>query len=248
MGIDNIAVIEAEGARIVKALEVNRDGRVPWSDEWTVATVAQHVGGVHHVVAKVIEDRPVGDFGLFSSMDRPDREDAGLGTWVAEGTAALAAQLRATDGAEECWSWWPEGGNAGFWQRRMAQETLVHRWDAELGAGVTGDRMEPAVAADGIDEYLDVFVAVTRMLHSAPAGPSIHFHCTDTDGEWMLELPVGGERVLTREHRKGDVALRGPAEDLLLVAWGRVSPGAAGIDVVGDAAVLEQWSELLPSM
>jgi uncharacterized protein (TIGR03083 family) len=248
MPIDNIAVIEAEGARIVAALDANRDGRVPWSDDWTVATVAQHVGGVHHVVAKVVEDRPAGDFSLFKSLDRPDREDPGLGAWVAEGTAALAAQLRATDPAAECWSWWPEGGNAGFWQRRMAQETLVHRWDAEQGAGVTADRMAPEVAADGIDEYLDVFVAVTRMLNSAPAGPSIHFHCTDTDGEWLLELPVGGERVLTREHRKGDIALRGPAEGLLLVAWGRMSPSAAGVDVVGDATVLERWGELLPPM
>ena len=124
----------------------------------------------------------------------------------------------------------------------------MHRWDAELGAGIAGERMAPAVAADGIDEHLEVFVAVGRMLHTAPAGPSIHFHCTDTDGEWLLELPVAGERVLTREHRKGDIALRGPAEDLLLVAWGRVSPEAAGIDVVGDGTVLEQWKELLPPM
>jgi uncharacterized protein (TIGR03083 family) len=248
MAIDNIAVIEAEGARIVAALDANRDGRIPWSDSWTVSTVAQHVGGVHHVVAQVIEQRPAGDFGLFSSLARPERDDPALGSWVAEGTAALAAQLRATDPAEVCWSWWPEGGNAGFWRRRMAQETLVHRWDAERGAGIAGDRMDPAVAADGIDEYLDVFVAVTRMLNSAPAGPSIHVHCTDTEGEWLLDLPVGGERVLTREHRKGDVALRGAAEDLLLVAWGRVTPAEAGVEVVGDATVLDRWSELLPAM
>jgi uncharacterized protein (TIGR03083 family) len=247
MGIDNIAVIEAEGARIVGALEANPTGRVPWSDEWTVATVAQHVGGVHHVVAKVVADRPEGDFGLFRSLDRPGLDDPGLGQWVAEGTAALAAQLRATDPAAECWSWWPEGMNAGFWQRRMAQETLVHRWDAEAGAGISSARMAPDVAADGIDEYLDVFVAVTRLLNTAPAGPPIHLHCTDTEGEWLLELPAG-ERVLTREHRKGDVALRGAAEDLLLVVWGRMTPEAAGVDVVGDATVLDRWSELLPPM
>jgi uncharacterized protein (TIGR03083 family) len=247
MGIDNIAVIEAEGARIVGALEASPTGRVPWSDDWTVATVAQHVGGVHHVVAKVIEDRPEGDFGLFRSIQRPGLDDPGLGTWAADGTAALAAQLRATDPAAECWSWWPEGTNAAFWQRRMAQETLVHRWDAELGAGITGARMAPDVAADGIDEYLDVFVAVSRLLNTAPAGPPIHLHCTDTEGEWLLELPAG-ERVLTREHRKGDVALRGAAEDLLLVVWGRKTPAEAGVDVVGDATVLDRWSELVPPM
>jgi hypothetical protein len=107
--------------------------------------------------------------------------------------------------------------------------------------------MAPDVAADGIDEYLEVFVAVTRMLNTAPAGPPIHLHCTDTEGEWLLELPAG-ERVLTREHRKGDVALRGAAEDLLLVVWGRKTPEAASVDVVGDATVLDRWSELLPPL
>ena len=248
MALDHISIIESESARIVAALEKQRDGRIPWSDRWTVATCARHVGGTHHVVAGVIEGRPTADFGLFGALEMPAKDDPGLGGWLADGTAALAAQLRATDAGAETWSWWPDGRTAGFWQRRMAQETLVHRWDAEQGAGVAGAAMDPAVAADGIDEYLDVFVATTRGLNSAPAGPSLHFHCTDTDGEWLLELPAAGERVVTREHAKAEVALRGPAEGLLLVAWGRLSPADAGVEVLGDGHVLDAWNELLPPM
>ena len=248
MAIDYIAVIEAEGARIVAALEANRSASIPWSQDWTVATCGRHVGGAHHVVAQVVQGRPTADFGLFASLNIPDAEDPELSTWVAAGTAALAAELRATDPSAECWSWWPEGRTAAFWQRRMAQETLVHRWDAELGAGIDGPPMVPAVAADGVDEYLDVFAGLTRMLHGAPAGPSIHLHCTDTDGEWLLQLPADGERVLSREHAKGDLGLRGPAEGLLLVAWGRLSPGAAGVEVLGDTDVVSRWSQLIPPM
>src|SRR3954454_7813468 len=248
MGIDNVGVIEAEGARIVAALEVDRDGRVPWSDTWTVQDVAHHVGGVHHVVAQLIEGRPAGDFSLFSQLASPDQSDPGLGAWVAEGTAALVRQLRETDPEAECWSWWPDGRSAGWWQRRMAQETLVHRWDAELGAGAPGAPMDPAVAADGIDEFLDVFAAVGRMVHSAPAGPSVHVHCTDTDGEGLLGLSTPGGRDLTREPAKGGAALRGPGEPLLLVVWGRVRPDDVGVDVIGDQQVMERWKELLPSL
>ncbi len=248
MTIDYLAVIAAESTRLGQALDADRSGRIPWSDTWTVAQCVHHVAGAHHVVAEVIAGRPTADFGLFATLARPDVDDPGLGAWLTEGTEALVTQLRATDPHAECWSWWPEGRDARFWARRMGQETLVHRWDAEAGAGVDPEPMDPALAADGLDEYLDVFVGINRVLHTAPAGPSVHVHCTDTDGEWLITLPAPGERVLTREHAKGDIALRGGAEALLLTMWGRLTPAAAGIDVAGDASVLEQWTTLFPSM
>jgi len=248
MAIDNIGVIEAESSRLVEALRANPSARIPWSETWTVSTCARHVGGVHHVVTQVINERPVADFGRFSSLVMPDGDDPALADWVTAGTSALAQALRSCDRDAECWSWWPDGRTAGFWQRRMAQETLIHRWDAELGAGIDGKAMDPAVAADGIDEYFDVFAGLTRMLHSAPAGPSIHVHCTDTDGEWLIDLPADGERVVTHEHARGDLALRGPAERLLLTAWGRFDPAAADLDIIGDEDAVAHWAELFPPM
>jgi len=106
--------------------------------------------------------------------------------------------------------------------------------------------MDPAEASDGIDEMLDVFVGLTRVLFSAPgAGESAHLHCTDTEGEWLITFPAEGERVVTREHAKGDVAYRGPAESLLLFLWGR---DGGDVDVVGDPAVADRWRELVPPM
>ena len=177
------------------------------------------------MVAKVIEDRPTASFGLFATLDVPDKTDPGLTAWVAEGTAALVAQLRATDPAAECWSWHPDERSAGFWARRMAHETLVHRWDAEAGAGTTGAAMDPTVAADGIDEYLDVFVAVTRGLQSSPAGPSFHYDCTDTGDSWFLQLPSAGTRVITREPVECAVRFRGPAEGLASRGVGSTTSG-----------------------
>jgi uncharacterized protein (TIGR03083 family) len=248
MAVDHLEVIESESARMVAALDANRAGRVPWSDRWSVATVAKHVGGTHHVVAQVVKGRPTTDFGVFATFTTPESSDPGLGAWVTEGTSALVSELRATDPDEPCWSWTELGTTVGFWRRRMAQETLVHRWDAQMGAGAAITPMAPAVAADGIDEYLDVFVAATRGLGGAPAGPSLGFACTDTDDRWRLDLPEPGTRTVTRGTAEGDLVLRGPAEGLLLTAWGRLRPEPAGVDVLGDAAILDRWAELLPPM
>jgi uncharacterized protein (TIGR03083 family) len=248
MALDYASIIEAESARIVAALEANRAGSIPWSDRWTVAHCAKHVGVTHHVVSRVIEDRPIADFGLIATLDAPDKSDPGLGSWVASGTAALAAQLRTTDPESECWSWYAEGRDARFWARRMAQETLVHRWDAEIGAGVVMAPMDPNVAADGVDEYLDIFTATSRALAHSPAGPSISWETTDANTGWLLRLPAEGQRVLAREHSRGDLALRGPAEGLLLFAWGRLDPADAGIEIDGDTTVLDEWKALIPPM
>jgi hypothetical protein len=100
------------------------------------------------------------------------------------------------------------------------------------------DDLDPAAASDGIDEFLIRFVESSRAGEPASIGGSVHVHCTDTSGEWMLR-EVDGRPVATREHAKGDVAARGPARDLLLVLWGRQP--AASLDVLGDPAVLDRF-------
>ena len=249
MSIDYLAAVQSDSDRIVAALGARRDGVIPWSDKWTAQDCARHVGGLHHVMAKVVEGRPTADFGVFKSLEQPDASDAALGAWIIAGTAALVAQLSTVPPGEPCWSWWPEDQTVGFWSRRVALETLVHRWDVELGAGVPMAPMDPALAADAIDEYLDIFVGLQRFLNSAPgAGETAHVHCTDTSGEWFVEFPAAGERVVRREHAKGDVAFRGPAEGLLLFLWGRLDAPAAGVDIVGDTALAARWPELAPAI
>ena len=245
----SIDVVAAESARVVAALEAGRARKIPWSDDWTVQDCAQHVGAVHRVVAQVIEGRPTTTFAAFREVAIPDASDPALGQWIVASTAALLDQLNAVPPEEPCWSWWPDGGSVRFWGRRMAHETLVHRWDAELGAGVAMAPMDPAVASDAIDEYLEIFLARARGQFTAPgAGETAHVHCTDADGEWLVTFPDAGASELRREHAKGDVAFRGPAEGLLLFLWGRVDADDAGVEVIGDDGVRDRWRELVPAI
>jgi uncharacterized protein (TIGR03083 family) len=251
MSIDNLAVIESEAARIRAAYAADPTRLVPWSDRWTVGTVARHVAGLHHVVSQIVADRPTAGFDRFKTLGAPEKGDPAFPDWFASGTAAAIDQLRTVPAAEPCWTWLPDAGSVGWWSRRMAHETLVHRWDAEAGAGIIGEPMDPAVAADSIDELVDVFFGASRAVNGSPAGPVVGFRCTDVGGEWYVDLTEPGARtVLAVAPPSGDVAftLSGPAEDLLLVLWGRLDLAATKVTLAGDESVWSNWTTLVPPM
>ena len=78
-------------------------------------------------------------------------------------------------------------------------------------------------------------------------------HCTCTPptaalgptGEWTIINDEDGVGW-SHEHGKGDVALRGPAKDLLLAIVRRRTAAEAGIEVFGDTAVWDSWLERTP--
>jgi predicted lipid carrier protein YhbT len=113
----------------------------------------------------------------------------------------------------------------------------MHRVDAQLAAGAPTP-IEAELAADGIDELLSL---VGTRPPAAGSGETIHLHCTDVEGEWMIRLGADGLEV-TREHAKGDVAVRGTASALLCWTMGRGSDD--GLEVFGDALLVERWREI----
>jgi hypothetical protein len=126
----------------------------------------------------------------------------------------------------------------------MAHETAVHRWDAQLANGAA-EPIEAELARDGIDEALDVYQPRWCRPKSTIAGngESYHFHRTDGEGEWLVEFEGEGMRV-SRKHARADVAVRGTASDLVLFLWQRI-PGRR-LEVLGDAALLDRYFELVP--
>jgi uncharacterized protein (TIGR03083 family) len=116
-------------------------------------------------------------------------------------------------------TWWPSDQTVGFWARRMALETVVHRVDAETAAGVATP-VDPELAVDGVDEILVVML----------------------EGDWSEEpddastgqcvaIATGGKtRFVTLERASIRVGESGPPEvaaltgdppDVLLWLWGR---------------------------
>jgi uncharacterized protein (TIGR03083 family) len=201
---------------------------------WSVADLVWHAGEVFWFWGSVVEEAMTDP----NDYDEPARPpDAGLLDWYRASVDRALTALTAADGDDRVWSWAPRGGTVSWVIRRMAHEAAVHRWDAEHAAG-SGWTIDATLAADGIDELFEHF-SDRRAEGAAPVGGTVHLHCTDVDGEWLVAEPdPAGPLEVRREHAKGDVAVRGPASELLLLLWRR--RGLDGLETFGDTTVAER--------
>ncbi|MCU1454832.1 MAG: hypothetical protein JWN46_2978 [Acidimicrobiales bacterium] len=245
---EHLATLRAEGERMGSLSAEVLELPVPSCPGWTVDRLVGHTGRVHRWAATMLGAHTMdGDVaaGLRGKLPQPPSGPAVL-DFYREALDLLVTELDGSDPDEPVWTF-AGPDTRRFWFRRQAQELSVHRWDADAslsagGAGPEPRTFEADLAADGVDEFLGLFLG--RFLPPIDDGtePTLHLHGTDDpappDGaEWLVRLTADGP-VVTREHAKGDVALRGSAEDLLLVLWRRRELDV--LDVVGDRSVAER--------
>ncbi|HZU11798.1 MAG TPA: maleylpyruvate isomerase family mycothiol-dependent enzyme [Chloroflexota bacterium] len=251
---ENSALLAAAARR---SMTVN----VPTCPAWSVAELVAHIGEVQRFWALQVRERarefialPPSAFeacpGLLPWLDgadagNPDLEHIpeGLIPWFEGATVELMDALEGTGPEEEIRHW--SGDNRGITHmRNQAMEATVHRWDAEHATGEISP-LDPAIVADGIEQHFDVQIPAARTWGKpiAGSGETYHFHATDAPGEWLIRFD-GNDVTIRREHGKGDIAIRGPMEDLFLWLWGR--GGTENIDVYGDVALLERYRQLVP--
>ena len=202
---------------------------------WDVRRLVEHLGMIHrwarHCAVHAASPTDVAPF---------EPGDRDLGGWFREGATDLVDTLRGLDPAAPTWHPFTVERVARVWPRRQAHETAMHRWDAQTAIGAA-DPIAPELASDGIDEYFEVAIPrLTKRERLTLPTSSLHVHCTDVDGEWLVWNDDGDYRM-QRAHEKGDAALRGPAEAILLRLWGRESPRAGELSPVGDESALAAW-------
>jgi hypothetical protein len=198
--------------------------------EWDLAGLAAHVGGLHRYVTTGIE---LGDPGKWPG---PPAQRSAYADWFADGAAALEVALRARPDAEPCWTFFPNAEQVvGTWVRRQCQE---------MAAFGTAETIDAEIAKDGVDEYFDLFLGRVDARRPIRVGElTLHLHATDVEsGEWFVRCGDHAP-VVTREHAKGDVALNGPADQILLALWGRIEPGEMDLQLFGDTADWRRFHE-----
>jgi len=245
--MDHLAYCDLLGPEIARFVELTSGADpatpVPTCPEWTLADLVAHTGRVHrwagYMVSQLSTRRARG-----SEYDHalPDDRRA-YPEWLAAGAEPLVKTLRAADPAAPMWAWGADQ-HVRFWSRRMVHETTVHRADAEFALGRTPE-VEPAVAVDGVDEFLenlpDAAAFAPGVADLRGNGETIHLHATDVDGEWVIRLDPDSFGW-DHGHGKGDVAVRGTAADLLLFAYGRRRASDADrFEVFGDRDLLDRW-------
>ncbi len=218
---------------------------------WTVADLAYHQGEVWNFWSRIIADG-VTDRTALKLIDTPRKLDGPLLIdWLATTHNALHSALVDAPLAQPAWTWTGANRDAAWVRRRMAQESAMHLWDI---ANTVKHSFEipTAIAADGIDEFLTYFLGRERREGEMKVGGTVHLHCTDTDtdtdtdadvagGEWFISNVKEPTCTFTREHRKGDAAVRGTAANLLLWLWRRKSSRDGNIEIIGKEEVARRF-------
>ncbi|MFI2297119.1 maleylpyruvate isomerase N-terminal domain-containing protein [Isoptericola sp. NPDC019571] len=254
--MDAMASLARDSVLLVAAVHAApADAEVPACPGWTADDLGFHVASVQSFWASVVGREP-GTGLQAGDVVPPERPagDAALAALLHDATAHLVAALAGRDPREPCWSWHPDGHTVGWVTRRQQHEALVHRVDAEQAAGRGVTPLDPEIAADGVDEVLDVLLGGhPGWTTFTPAGGAVAV-VVDAPGEaprrWDVELgrvrgtgpesgreyDVPGGRLV---HPDGEPAgvVAGAAADLDLWLWGRGT--AESLRVTGDAAAVE---------
>ena len=105
-----------------------------------------------------------------------------------QASAGLVAALRDADPADPAWTW-SKDQTVGFILRRQAHEALIHRLDAELTTIGHFSDLDPALAADGVEEVLDVmFGGCPEWGEFSPLPHYIRVELTDTGDDVWVQL------------------------------------------------------------
>ena len=244
--VEYMGSLQRDCAEMAEVATGSMDAPVPGCPDWDVRKLLKHAGLVLHFWTEIAENQ-LQDRRDVRRGRAPD-EDEMLLTWFNEVSNHSAEVLGAADPATQVWTWAPRK-DVGFIQRRMPQELAVHGWDARSAVSDSPRPIDPEMAADGVDEFFDTFV-LGYQGGDGPKGPAssgtLHLHQTDEDGEWFVRYGPDGV-TFSKEHAKGDAAVRGTASDLLLMLWRRVPTDSDSLEVFGDRANLEafvSWLDL----
>jgi uncharacterized protein (TIGR03083 family) len=239
--------LETDYRRIREIVPGHLEERVPTCPDWSVDDLTWHVGMVYLHKATAMRE------GAQPENWPPDYDDdASALELIDDAYRQLTAEFAARDPAEASGTWYGPDQTVGFWIRRMAQESVIHRIDAELGAGVPVSPVPDDLAVDGIDELLKVFVAYsvsewadsfTEAQQDSPgrtclitadataASPAVSWLVRTSPGKFTVSDGTGkpGSDGITP-----DVTVSGAPADVLRWAWNRETPGEPSRVTIDD--------------
>lgn len=234
---EHLEVLDAEGKLLTGTAEAaGPDAKVATCPGWTVRDLLGHTGAVHRWAAAFVAEgqtspRPMGE--------PPELDGAAMLDWYRQAHADLVSTLRAASPDVQCWAFLPAPSPLAFWARRQANETTIHRVDAESARGGVPSPIGTEFAADGIDELLRGFHARERSRARTEEPRVLRVRATDADAVWTVRLSQEPPVTQRGEDGPADCEVSGPAARLYLALWNR----APFPQVSGDTALSTLWSE-----
>ncbi|MGH3993715.1 MAG: maleylpyruvate isomerase family mycothiol-dependent enzyme [Pseudonocardiaceae bacterium] len=226
-----------------RALPDAAQAEVPGCPGFTLSETLRHVGSVYRVTQLWVRD------GQRPEQWQRSPLDGDLVRFVRTGLGELLTELNRHDPADPCDTWWPADRTHGFWRRRMAHETTVHRVDVQAAAGEPVHPIDQDVALDGIDELLFLWFGhrLSELGMSSPQQGAVALAAGDR--RWLAVLELGrctARRVGEADARSADAMVSGDPTEVYLWSWGRLPDQSVRISGDLDAAA-QLWTLLRPA-
>jgi uncharacterized protein (TIGR03083 family) len=209
---------------------------IPTCPGWSMLQLMRHVGRSERWAAHIL--RTGADISLdprsVANGRPPDNRD-GARDWLLAGPQVLLEAVAHIGGRDVSVTTFVGPRPAQWWIRRFLHETTVHRADAVLAVTEEFD-LEPAVAADGIDEWLERLTE-RSWKDNLPIerGRTVTLIANDIEAVWSMES-LGNSLRLSRGSTTSPsgVQLSGSATDLLLILMRRRGVEETRCRVEGD--------------
>ena len=237
----HLEALERSGAALGEAAATaGLNAKVPTCPGWDIGQLLTHQGMVHRWAAANLRGERDHDT---AASQAEGRAAARLLDWFADGLAALLDTVRATpDDAKAMVFLKDAPPPRRFWARRQAHETTIHGVDAVAAARgrwptAADVDIDPALAADGIDELLMGFITRGQGKLHAPEPYTVLVRADDTGHAWTLR--IGDGPVVTTPGATGGPAavLSGTAVQVYLSLWNR----ADELTTEGRPDLVGQW-------
>lgn len=228
MVTDFDARLARDGRRLLEVARSHGDATpIPTCPGMTIAELVRHLGSVYGLVLAWLREG-----------SHPERweshppEGADVHEWTSSIFAELVHELGGHDPAEACASWSPADQTFGFWLRRMAAETLIHRYDVE-NAVHAATALDPSLAADGVDEVMTLWLPTKTQEDPTRRTAKVQVTCGQTS--WIAEVDAYGGGILDPRFATPQAEVTGDPGALDLWLWGRVGDEAVTITGSKDA-------------
>ncbi len=206
--------VRIDGRLLADMTDGNIDAAVPSCPGWDVCDLVVHVAQVYE---HKIECTRLGTAPDPWPPEWPRADDPV--PWFRDAHARLLAMFDENGAASPSATWWPPDQTVGFWARRMAHETTVHRVDAELARGASTP-VDPALATDGVDEILHIMLAGDWSDDADDEMTGQRVAVETGDRVWRVVLDREAMMVSDGDG-PADATLSGRPSDVLLWLWGR---------------------------
>lgn len=242
-----LACLAADKQRLRAVAARDLAAAVPSCPEWTVTDLVLHVAQVYRHKTEIMRQNAM------PQPWPPELPDEPPLTLLDQRYAALSDEFAARAPSSPVPTWYAPEQTVGFWIRRMAQETVIHRIDAELALKEPIAPVPEELAVDGVDEVLERFLAFGSREWLEDFGD----HLAGCDGRAVL-ITTGGRGWLVRLTPDGvDLASAGPGageaeaaaavtgdpQAMLLWLWRRA--GDESVEIGGDRTLVSKLRELL---